>query len=111
MLIVTSESFEIFKTLDLIFSMSAPFFPITNPGLDVCIETISFLPDLSIIISDTPEFKIFFLIYFLILKSSIKYFPKSFFLANQIESQPLLTPSLNEIGLIFCPIIIFSPQL
>ena len=24
----------------LIFSISAPFFPITNPGLEVCIETV-----------------------------------------------------------------------
>ena len=59
--------------------MSAPFLPITNPGLEVCIDTVHFLEDLSIIISETPEFRIFFLIYFLILKSSIKYLPNPFF--------------------------------
>ena len=47
--------------------MSDPFFPITKPGLDVCIETVHFLDDLSIITSDTPEFLIFSLINFLIL--------------------------------------------
>ena len=62
----------------LIFSISAPFFPITKPGLDVWIETVHFFEERSIIISETPEFIIFFLIYFLILKSSIKYLPKSF---------------------------------
>ena len=40
--------------------MSAPFFPITKPGLDVCIETVHFLEDLSITISETPELVIFF---------------------------------------------------
>ena len=72
--------------------MSAPFFPITNPGLEVCIETVHFFDDLSIMISETPELVIFFLIYFLILKSSIRYLPKSFFLANHVESHPLFIP-------------------
>ena len=39
----------------------------------------------------------------IILKSSIKNFPNSRFLANQIESQPLLIPTLKLIGLTFCP--------
>ena len=51
----------IFVIFFFIFSISAPFFPITNPGLEVCIETVHFFDDLSIIISDTPEFMIFFL--------------------------------------------------
>ena len=42
--------------------MSAPFFPITKPGLEVCIETVHFFEERSIIISETPEFIIFFLI-------------------------------------------------
>ena len=56
-----------FESFFFIFSMSEPFFPITNPGLDVCIETVHFFDDLSIMTSDTPEFLIFSFINFLIL--------------------------------------------
>ena len=57
----------ILEILLFIFSISAPFFPITKPGLEVWIDTEHFFEDLSIIISETPEFIIFFLMYCLIL--------------------------------------------
>jgi len=104
----TSE-LEILLRLFFILSISDPFFPITKPGLDVKIVTIHFLVGLSIKIFEIPEFLRFLWMYSLILKSSIKYCPYSFFLANHIESQFLLILNLKLIGLTFCPIIYWPP--
>ena len=67
-----TSSVAILAILVLIFSISEPFFPITNPGLEVKIVTLHFLVGLSIRIFEIPEFLIVSLIYFLILKSWIR---------------------------------------
>ena len=99
-----------FATLFFRVSISAPFFPIITPGLAAYMVTLHFLCGLSIITLLIPDCAQFFLINFLISKSSWSKSPYSFVLENHLLSQVLFTWSRRPTGLIFCPIML-SPFL
>ena len=96
-----------FFNSSLSLSTSCPAFPIMIPGLAVVIVIVTNLRVLSMITRETLAFARRVKIYFLILSSSAIIFPKSF-PPYQLDSHPLIIPSLFPTGLVFCPIIILK---
>src|ERR1700730_13287132 len=94
----------IFEISSVIFSISAPLRPITMPGRAVWIVTRIEFQARSITIFATAANCSFFFTYARISRSLCKNAGSSCGDAYQRDRQSRFTPSLNPIGLTFCPI-------
>ena len=81
------------------FSMSAPFLPISTPGLAVCTVTRHFLCGRSITTLEMPAWRRCLRMWSRMCMSSCSSLPYSPRLANQRLSQVRLMPTRSPIGL------------